>query len=117
MHPLRHARRIAALLALAVLAWQAGNALAGRFVHPFLVADLILAAWLLAASAWPRPRVASVALIAGFGAMLGVFLSAVTARLLSGQFDPGTLAAALGLAPCVAGILLAGRAAAPPPSP
>jgi hypothetical protein len=103
------ARLTAALLALVVLAWQAGNAAAGRFVHPFLIADLIVSAWLLIAASWPNDRAASLSLLSGFGAMLGVFLSAVTARLLAGHVDPGTLAAAVGILPCLSGTMLAAR--------
>ena len=79
---LRLARINAALLALAVIAWQAGNAAHGRFVHPFLVADLLVAAWLLAASVWPERRIARAALLTSHAAMFGVFLSAVTGRML-----------------------------------
>ncbi|MEW4570829.1 hypothetical protein AB1L88_23430 [Tautonia sp. JC769] len=111
LNSLTLARLTAALLALVVLAWQVGNAAAGRFVHPFLVADLIVSAWLLLAASWPNPRPASLALLPGFGAMLGVFLSAVTARLLAGHLDPGTLAAAVGILPCLSGMVLAGRSA------
>ena len=107
---LRPARITAFGLASVVLAWQAGNAAAGRLVHPFLVADLVVSAWLLAAACWPGRRGASAALLSGFGAMLGVFLSAVTGRMLSGAFDPGTVAAAIGIAPSVVGIALATRA-------
>lgn len=116
---LRHARRTAAILALVVLAWQGGNAAAGRFIHPFLIADLIIAAWLLLGWRWPDDRQSAILLLSGFGAMLGVFLSAVTGRMLSGQFDPGTIAAGLGIIPCVAGLLLAGRSlpGVPPPPP
>ena len=106
---LRHSRINAALVAIAVLGWQVGNAVAGRFVHPFLVADLLVAAWLLAASCWPGPIVARVALLSGHGAMLGVLLSAVTGRMLDGHLDAGTIAAAIGLVPCLAGIVWAGR--------
>ena len=109
MITLRCARITAATLAAAVLAWQLGNAAAGRFVHPSLVADLVIAAWLLAASVWPGRRAAAVALTSGFGAMLGVLLAAVTGRMLTGHFDAGTVAAAVGLAPSVLGILQAGR--------
>lgn len=107
--PLTLARLTAAVLALVVLAWQAGNAAAGRFVHPFLIADLILSTWLLLAAFWPHDRPASLALLSGFGAMLGVFLSAVTARMLAGHLDPGTIAAGLGILPCLAGIILTAR--------
>lgn len=117
MPPLRLARHTAAILALVVLAWQGGNAAAGRFLHPFLIADVIIAAWLLLGWRWPDDRRSAILLLSGFGAMLGVFLSAVTGRMLSGQFDSGTLAAGLGIIPCVVGILLAGRSlpGAPPP--
>jgi hypothetical protein len=107
---LQPARITAVVLALVVLAWQVGNATAGRFVHPFLVADLVVSAWLLAGSAWPGRRGAALLLVSGFGAMLGVFLSAVTGRMIAGHFDPGTVAAAFGIVPCVLGIAQAGRA-------
>ncbi|WP_152051546.1 hypothetical protein [Tautonia marina] len=115
--PLTLARLTAAILALVVLAWQAGNAAAGRFVHPFLIADLILSTWLLLAAFWPHDRPASLALLSGFGAMLGVFLSAVTARMLAGSLDPGTIAAGLGILPCLLGALLAGRSVGSASSP
>ena len=107
---LRPARLTAAGTATAVLAWQVGNAVAGRFVHPFLVADFVVAAWLLVAATWPGRRGAAVGVLGGMGAMLGVFLSAVTGRMLAGTFDPGTVAAGVGIAPCVAGMMLAALA-------
>lgn len=104
---LRSARLTAAATALAVLAWQVGNAVAGRFVHPFVAADLVVAAWLLVAAAWPGRRGTAVGILGGMGAMLGVFLAAVTGRMLAGTFDPGTVAAGVGIVPCVAGMVLA----------
>ncbi|RUL86465.1 hypothetical protein [Tautonia sociabilis] len=106
--PLLRARITAVALAAVVLFWQLGNAAADRFVHPFLAADLIGSSWLLLAASWPDRRTAAVALIAGFGVLFGVFSSAVTGRMLVGRFDPGTAAAALGLVPCVFGIVQAG---------
>ena len=75
---------------------------------PFLLADLLVAAWLLAAACWPGPIGSRTILIASHGAMLGVLLSAVTGRMLDGQVDAGTVAATIGLVPCLAGIVWAG---------
>ena len=106
---LRRARTTAAALGLAVLAWQVGNAARGRFVHPFLVADLILGVGLIVASAWPGRRGPALAIFAGFAALGGVFLAASTGRALLGGFDVGTGLAGLGIVPCLVGAIGLGR--------
>lgn len=98
---LRTARRTAALLGLVVLVWQVGNAARGRFVHEFLIADLVLAPVLIAASALRPDRRAAAAMFGGFAALGGVFLSASTMRLLGGGYDLGTGMATLGLFVCL----------------
>jgi len=107
---LRWARTIAGLTGIAVVFWQLGNAAVGRFVHPFLVSDLIVSAWLLVASVWPGNHGAAVGVLGGLGAMFGVFLSAVTGRMLVGAFDLGTAAAAVGLVPSLVGMVCAAGA-------
>ena len=99
------ARITAASLGLAVLAWQVVNARRGRFVHPFLVADLVLGLFLVAAAVLPGRRGPALAMLAGFAALAGVFLSATTGRLLLGGYDTGTALTTLGLVPCLAGAL------------
>jgi hypothetical protein len=99
------ARLTAALLGLAVLAWQVQNARRGRFVHPFLVADLVLGLFLVASAAWPGRRGPALAMLAGFAALGGVFLAATTGRLLLGGYSTGTALTSLGLVPCLAGAL------------
>ena len=69
-------------------------------MHPFLIADLLVAGWLLVAAIWPGPIGARIGLLSGHGAMLGVLLSAVTGRMLDGHLDAGTIAAAVGLIFC-----------------
>jgi ABC-type thiamin/hydroxymethylpyrimidine transport system permease subunit len=96
------ARITAAALGLAVLAWQAVNARNGRFLHPFLVADLIIGLWLVAAALWPGRRGPAAALLAGVSALAGVFLAATTGRALTGGYDLGTFLTTLGLVPCLA---------------
>ncbi len=64
----------------------------GRFVHAFLVSDLVVGLLLVVASAWPTERTATTLMLAGFSAMAAVFLSATTGRILLGRaFDPGTV--------------------------
>lgn len=100
---IRGARGTAALLALAVLGWQAWNARQGRFVHLFLVSDIVVALLLLVGSAWLAERTAAALMMAGLSALAGVFLSATTGRLVLRQpLDGGTVLTALGLVPCVA---------------
>jgi cytochrome bd-type quinol oxidase subunit 1 len=107
---IRAARLTAAAVGLAVLAWQIWNARNGRFVHAFLVSDVVVAVLLIAASAWPGERPAATLMMAGFAAMAAVFLSATTGRLLvGGEFDPGTVLTAVGLLPCLLGAIGLGR--------
>ena len=104
-------RATAILLAAAVLAWQAGNAVQGHFVHRFLVADLAASAILLTGAVWAERRTADVIMLVGFSALFGIFLSATTGGLLvDGYHRTGTFLTSLGLVPCVAGVsVLAGR--------
>jgi hypothetical protein len=102
---MRLARTTAAGLGLAVLLWQVWNARNGRFVHPFLAADLVAGLALIVAAAWPGDRGPAVAMLAGFSALAGIFLSATTGRLLSGGYDLGTAFTTVGLVPCTAGMI------------
>lgn len=107
---IRLARWMALTLGLAVLGWQGWNAHKGRFVHPFLVSDIVVGLLLVVASAWPSDRTATALMLACFSALGAVFLSATTSRLLLGAaFDPGTVLATLGLIPCLIGAIVLGR--------
>ncbi len=106
---LRGARISAAVVGGLVLAWQIGNALRGRFVHEFLVADLVLAPILLLGSFVRSDRRAGATMLAGFAALGGVFLCATTMRLLRGGYDLGTALTTLGLIPCLAWSLWLGK--------
>lgn len=104
------ARISGALLGLAVLGWQGVNAINGRFVHPFLVADIVVGLALVAAAVWPGGRGPALALLGSFGALGGILLSATTGRWLDGGgFDLGRALAALGVVPCVAAAWLLAR--------
>lgn len=104
------ARLIALALGGAVLAWQGWNAHNGRFVHRFLVADLVVSLVLIVGSAWPGRRAAAVLLFWGYAALVGVFLSATTAGLLiDGYQRAGTILTTLGLIPCLACSIGLGR--------
>jgi hypothetical protein len=97
---------------LAVLGWQVVNAAHGRWLHPFLIADLVVGGFLIGAAFWPGRRGSMLAMLAGFSALAGVFLSATTSRLLLGGYDLGTALTSLGLIPCLVyaiglGIILA----------
>ena len=99
---IRRTRIVAALLGLAVLAWQVVNAARGRFVHAFLIPDLVIAPALIIASAWPNERRAALGMLAGYSAMAGVFLAATTGRLIvEDSYDLGTTLTTAGLLPCV----------------
>ncbi|MEO6810457.1 MAG: hypothetical protein ABI353_15185 [Isosphaeraceae bacterium] len=98
---IRLAKATAVLLGLAVLAWQGVNAAQGRGLHPFLIADLVVGVFLIGAAFWPGHRGSSLAMLAGFSALAGVFLSATTSRLLLGGYDLGTALTSLGLIPCI----------------
>lgn len=107
---MRLARFTALSLGLAVLGWQGWNAQNGRFVHVFLISDLVVALLLIVAAGWSRDRTAAALMLAGFSAMTAVFLSATTGRWLVGaKFDPGTVLTTLGLLPCLAGAIVLGR--------
>ncbi|SIN76727.1 hypothetical protein SAMN05444166_0729 [Singulisphaera sp. GP187] len=107
---IRQARATAFGLGLAVLGWQGWNAHQGRFVHAFLVADLVVGLFLVVAAAWPSDRTATALMMAGFSAMAAVFLSATTGRLLLGNaFDPGTVLTTVGLVPCLVGAIVLGQ--------
>ncbi len=103
--------RIAAIvLAAIILAWQGWNAATGKFLHRFLIGDLVAAA-ILMATAFDKAggRRLQVGLLIGFATMGGVLLAAVGATLVDG-FQVGRLAAAVGLAVCVFGAAAVGRA-------
>lgn len=85
------------------------NAAAGRFAHPFLIADLVVGVFLIVAACWPGDRGPALAMQAGFSATGGVFLAASTGRLLEGGFDAGTRLAALGFLFCLACAIALGR--------
>lgn len=102
-------RATAGGLALAVLGWQGVNAASGRFVHPFLIADLVVGVALIVSASWPGDRGPALAMLAGFAAMAGVLLAASTGRLLAGGFDAGTRLAAIGVVPCLTGAIALGR--------
>lgn len=107
---IRLTRGMAMSLGLAVLGWQGWNASHGRFVHAFLISDLVVGLLLVVASAWPTERAATTLMLAGFSAMAAVFLSATTGRMLLGRaFDPGTVLTTLGLIPCLVGAIILGR--------
>lgn len=106
---IRPTRLGAAALGVALLAWQVVNAARGRFVHAFLVPDLVLGVGLLGSALIRRDRPAAAALLAMFAATLGVFLSATSARLLLGGYDLGTALTSLGLVPCLAACVVLGR--------
>lgn len=107
---MRLARWTALILGLAVLGWQGWNARNGRFVHAFLVSDIVVALLLVVASRWSSNRTAAVLMMAGFSAMAAIFLSATTGRLLLGNaFDPGTVLTTFGLIPCLIGAIVLGR--------
>ncbi len=48
-------------------------------------------------------------MLAGFGAFGGIFLAATTGKLVVGGAHPGTIAAAIGVVPCVVGAVGLGR--------
>ena len=107
---IRLARVAAVGVGAGVLAWQVVNAVQGRFVHAFLIPDLVIAPILIGAALCPADRWAAPVLLAGFAAMAGVFLAAATGRLISGrQLDPGTWMTTVGLVPCLACALGLGR--------
>ncbi len=98
---IRASRIVAAALGAAVLGWQVVNWRNGRFVHDFLPADLILGTFLVVSALWKGERGAAAAMLGGFAAMGGVFLSATTLRMLRGGYDMGTALTTLGLVPCL----------------
>jgi len=108
---IRLARAAALLIGGSVLGWQVVNAAHGRFVHAFLVPDLVIGVLLIVAAACPSERVAAVAMLAGFAAMAAVFLSATCGRLTMEPhaFDAGTRLTTLGFVPCVTAALALGR--------
>lgn len=103
------ARLTALGLGLAVLAWQVVNARHGRLVHEFLLADLVCGVGLLASSTLGLGRIAQVAMLAGYSALGGVFLTATTMRALLGGYDFGTFLTTLGLGLCAAWVVILGR--------
>ncbi len=105
----RHPRIVAYALGLAVLGWQAWNAARGRFLHPFLIADIGVGIGLIVAASWPGQRGPAVALLAGFAALGGIFLAASTGRLLLGGLDAGTVLAGFGILPCLVEAIALGR--------
>ena len=99
----RQVRLLAATMGAAILAWQVGNAFGGKFIHRFLVADLIAAGGLVGACCVRDRRVAAVGMLVGFAGLGGVLLAASTGALLVDGFDLGRAMAALGVVPCAVG--------------
>ena len=99
---IRLARGVSIAVGLAVLGWQAVNAYHGKFVHRFLIADLAIVAVLVLGASWRAERPAAVVMLAGLSAMVGVFLSATTGRMiLSEAGGTGTNLTTAGLVPCL----------------
>lgn len=112
---MRPIRLLALGLGASVLAWQGGNALQGRFLHPFLVSDIAMSLVLVVGGLWPGERGAAAVMLGGFAALGGIFLSATTGRLLLGGYrDPGTVLTTLGIVPCLAAAVALGRRLARP---
>jgi hypothetical protein len=107
--PLRFYRSLGLMLGLGVLAWQFINLGLGRFRHEYLAADLAASLILIAASCWPGNRGPAAGMLVGFAMFGGIFLAATTGKLIIGGAHPGTIAAGLGLVPCVVGIVGLGR--------
>jgi hypothetical protein len=95
-------RVVAIGLGLAILLWQAVNAVRGEFLHPFLIADVVAAALLLVGGALPRDRASAPVMLAAFSTTGGVFLAASTAAILGDGFSLGRLMAGFGMIPCLA---------------
>lgn len=98
---IRTSRAGATVLGLILLAWQVVNASRGRFVHPFLIADLMVAVLLLISSSLPNDRTGSAVMLAAFSATAGVFLAATTAAILRDGYSLGRVMTGVGLVPCV----------------
>jgi hypothetical protein len=94
-------RRLAVGLGLAVLGWQVVNLGLGRFRHEYLIADLVASAVLIV-TGW---RASAPGMLAGFAMLGGVLLAATTGKLVVGGAHPGTIAAAIGIVPCVVGMV------------
>lgn len=116
---IRRARAASLLIGGAVLGWQFVNAAKGRFLHFFLVPDLVVGAILLMAGLWPARRAAAIAMLAGHAAMAAIFLCATSGRLLVApeQYDAGTRLTTFGILPCVAVAVGIGRWLAVGPDP
>ena len=99
---IRTARIVSFAIGAAVLGWQGVNAANGRFVHFFLIPDVVIGCMLIAAGSWPSERAAAVAMLAGHAAMAAVFLCASGGRLLvePEKFDAGTRLATFGMVLC-----------------
>jgi hypothetical protein len=96
------------------LAWQCSPGRDGTpatgVIHPFLVSDVVVGLLLVVAAVWPGERGPAAAMLAGFAAMGGVFLSATSGRLLLGNYrDLGTVLTTLGLVPCLARAIALGH--------
>ncbi len=98
---LKNVRITSVVLGVLILLVQGINAASGRGLHAFLVADLIVAPWLILAGLNRRPQVASVSMLAAFAATGGVLFAATTGKMLMGGFDSRTALAAIGILPCL----------------
>jgi hypothetical protein len=107
--PLRIYRALGLALGLGVLAWQLVNLGLGRFRHEYLAADVAASLVLIAASSWRGERGPASGMLVGFAMFGGIFLAATTGKLIVGGAHPGTIAAGLGLVPCLIGIAGLGR--------
>ncbi len=96
------------VLSALVGAATAANVALGLMTQPeFIVADYLLAAFLILAALIPPPRAAQIALIGANAYALGVFTVAMAQRMeLDGTLTPGLAAAAVLSAACLLFLLL-----------
>ena len=94
-------RAFAVGLGAIILCWQAGNAARGKFVHPFLAADLVVAAILLVGGTIRHERASVATMFVAFLATASVFLAATASALLRDGYSLGRVMTALGIVPCL----------------
>lgn len=111
--PQDHARvrLLAGTLGFLILAWQLGNAWRGRFLHDFLVPDLVVAGILIWGAMLESSRTSRRLLLVGLGGSTLVLTWAAILGLASRRFDPGKVAAGLGAVVSAWGTFAAAKSA------
>lgn len=94
------ARVFAFLVGGLTLVWQGWEVISGRLFNQFLIADIILGIFLIAAAMLPNRFHSALAMLVAYAYSGGVFVVATTGGLLLSKYNFGAFTTTLGLISC-----------------